>query len=143
MFRRMPTACTTTINSQFFAHLGINLKKQQQQITKDGENQGTVCSNSDRLEVCTLYFQTESKCKRHAVTFGIADKPKSGFQPLADAVKNLPTQTKSALQATEEFNEEADLLGALPVVKKLQALTTRAQSLMEVIHSEASELFTV
>ena len=75
--------------------------------------------------------------------FGIADRPKSGFQPLADAVKNLPTQTKSALQATEEFNEEADLLGALPVVKKLQALTTRAQSLMEDIHSEASELFTV
>ena len=58
-------------------------------------------------------------------------------------MKNLPTQTKSALQATEEFNEEADLLGALPVVKKLQALTTRAQSLMEDIHSEASELFTV
>ncbi|KAK7113965.1 hypothetical protein V1264_000110 [Littorina saxatilis] len=69
-------------------------------------------------------------------------QPRSGFQPLADAVRNLPTQTNAALQATRAFNEEADLLGALPLVKKLQALTSRAQSLMEDIHSEATDIFT-
>jgi len=80
---------------------------------------------------------------KHACILGAVGQPKSGFQPLADAVKNLPEETKNALQATEEFNEEADLLGALPLVKKLQAVTKRAQSLMEDVHNEASELFTV
>ena len=86
---------------------------------------------------------TYSECGKHACILGAVGQPKSGFQPLADAVKKLPEETKSALQATEEFNEEADLLGALPLVKKLQAVTKRAQSLMEDVHSEASELFTV
>ncbi|KAK7498950.1 hypothetical protein BaRGS_00009759 [Batillaria attramentaria] len=68
--------------------------------------------------------------------------PKSGFAPLANAVKNLPTQTANAVQATTEFNQAADLLGAMPLIKKLQGLTSRAQTLMEDIHSETSELFT-
>jgi hypothetical protein len=73
----------------------------------------------------------------------ITGEPKSGFEPMADAVKNLPEQTQKALAAAQEINEEADLLGALPVIKKLQGITSRAQTLMEDVNSEVSDVFSV
>ena len=65
------------------------------------------------------------------------------FQPLSDAVKELPTVTERSLQSTAELSEAADSIGGLPLVTKLQQLAARAQALMEDVHNEATDLFAV
>ena len=70
-------------------------------------------------------------------------QPISGYQPLAQAVAELPKQTERARNAAGQLKEAADPLGILPHAVKLQDVIKRAQSLLEDVHSEASDLFTV
>lgn len=72
-----------------------------------------------------------------------SNQPKSGFDPLSESIKQLPKQTGDALQSTVELSTATDMLGSLPLVNKLQALVSRAQTLMEDINSEATEFFGV
>ncbi|XP_076452271.1 uncharacterized protein LOC143287914 [Babylonia areolata] len=69
------------------------------------------------------------------------NQPKSGFGSLAKAVKALPEKTKAALRSTEDLSQAADNVQGLPVVSKLQQLAARAQSLMEDVHTEGTDLF--
>ena len=65
------------------------------------------------------------------------------FQQLAQAVKQLPEKTEAALLSTVALNNASDLLAGLPSVTKLQQLSGKVQSLVEDIHSEAVDFFTV
>ncbi|KAL8573312.1 hypothetical protein ACOMHN_032774 [Nucella lapillus] len=69
------------------------------------------------------------------------NQPKSGFDLLAEAVKELPEKTQPALQSTIELSRAADGVSGLPLISKLQQVAARAQALMEDVHSEATDLF--
>ena len=58
-------------------------------------------------------------------------------------MKALPKRTERALQSTVDLSKVAESVGGLPLVTKLQQLAARAQSLMEDVHSEATDLFAV
>ncbi|XP_070206105.1 uncharacterized protein [Littorina saxatilis] len=70
------------------------------------------------------------------------NQPKSGFEPVTNAVKELPKKTGAALQATIELSDVAESVSNLPLVTKIQQLASRAQSLMEDVNTEATDLFT-
>lgn len=65
------------------------------------------------------------------------------FDSLAQAVKRLPLRTERALNSTVALSDVANSLVGLPLITSIQQLAARAQSLMEDIHSEASDLFSV
>ncbi|KAK7496780.1 hypothetical protein BaRGS_00011989, partial [Batillaria attramentaria] len=68
-------------------------------------------------------------------------KPKSGFDAMAQAVKNLPKKMQDALQSSINVTKATEALSGLPLVTKIQQLAGRAQSLMEDVHSEATDLY--
>ncbi|KAK7460766.1 hypothetical protein BaRGS_00038813, partial [Batillaria attramentaria] len=69
------------------------------------------------------------------------NEPKSGFESISQAVQQLPTRTENALRSTIDLSKVAESVTGLPVVSKIQQLAGRAQSLMEDVHTEASDLY--
>lgn len=67
--------------------------------------------------------------------------PKSGFEPVATAVQELPKRSKLALQSTVDLSQIADQITNMPLITRIQQLATRAQSLMEDVHTEATDLY--
>nr|KAG5704404.1 hypothetical protein BaRGS_031110 [Batillaria attramentaria] len=66
---------------------------------------------------------------------------KSGFNALKQAVRDLPKRTAEALRSAVNLSEIAESVSGLPLVSKLQQVAGRAQTLMEDINNEATELF--
>ena len=64
------------------------------------------------------------------------------FNPLASAVVRLPELTGTALASAMDFNRAARAISGLPLMSKIRQLATRVQSLVEDVHSEATDLFT-
>lgn len=58
-------------------------------------------------------------------------------------MKQLPVKTEEALQTTVDLTKAAEALNGMPIVTKIQQLAARAQSLVEDVHNEATDLFGV
>ena len=64
------------------------------------------------------------------------------FNPLASAVIRLPELTGSALASVMDFNRAARAISGLPLMSRIRQLATHIQSLVEDVHSEATDMFT-
>ncbi|KAK7493719.1 hypothetical protein BaRGS_00015048 [Batillaria attramentaria] len=69
-------------------------------------------------------------------------KPISGFEALSKAVNEVPETTGNVLSAAIEFSRAADVLSGQPLYNHIQQAAGRIQSLVEDVHSEATDLFT-
>ncbi|KAK7496755.1 hypothetical protein BaRGS_00011964, partial [Batillaria attramentaria] len=67
--------------------------------------------------------------------------PMSGFDALAQTVRDLPKMTQEVLQSVVNLAKATELLSGTPLLTKIKQLSARAQSLLEDTHGETTDLY--